>query len=91
MLGNRSRPRIPLPKQWPSRVRSGVLYAIALTHFSLTYTRSWAANSLDVRAMLGRAITATGKAPRHLVCDRGPQFDCDGFRGWCRSRHRSSR
>ena len=34
MLGNRSRPRIPLPKQWPSRVRSGVLHAISLAHFS---------------------------------------------------------
>ena len=25
MLGNRSRPRVPLPKQWPEKVRSGVL------------------------------------------------------------------
>jgi len=38
----------------------------------------------QVRAMLGRAINAAGKAPRHLVCDRGHQFDCDGFRRWCR-------
>jgi len=37
MLGNRSRPRIPLPKQWPSRVRSGVLHAISLAHYSLTF------------------------------------------------------
>ena len=44
MLGNRSRPRIPLPKQWPSRVRSGVLHAISLAHFSLTFTRSGAAS-----------------------------------------------
>jgi hypothetical protein len=39
MLGNRSCPSIPLPKQWPSRVRSGVLHAISLAHFSLTFTR----------------------------------------------------
>jgi len=52
MLGNRSRPRIPLPKQWPSRVRSGVLHAISLAHFSLTYTRSWAANSWNARIRL---------------------------------------
>ena len=52
MLGNRSRPRIPLPKQWPSRVRSAVLHAISLAHFSLTFTRSWAANSWNGRIRL---------------------------------------
>ena len=52
MLGDRSRPRIPLPKQWSSRVRSGVLHAISLAHFSLTYTRSWAANSWNARIRL---------------------------------------
>ena len=52
MLGNRSRPRIPLPKQWPSRVRSGVLHAISLAHFSLTFTRSVAANSWNARIRL---------------------------------------
>ena len=25
------------------------------------------------------------KAPRYIVCDRGVQFDCDGFRKWCRT------
>ncbi len=52
MLGNSSRPRLPLPKHWPSRVRSGVLHAISLAHFSLTYTRSWAANSWNARIRL---------------------------------------
>ena len=46
MFGDRSRPRIPLPKQWPSRVRSGVLHAISLAHFSLTFTRSQACGVL---------------------------------------------
>ena len=41
MLGDS---RIPLPNGWPERVRSGVLPAISLAHFSPTYTRSWAAN-----------------------------------------------
>ena len=44
--------RIPLPKGWPKRVRSGVLQAISLAHFSLTYTRSWAANSWNARIRL---------------------------------------
>jgi transposase InsO family protein len=52
MIGDRSRPTIPLPKQWPSRARSGVLHAISLAHFSLTYTRSWAANSWNARIRL---------------------------------------
>ena len=26
----------------------------------------------------------THKAPRHIVCDRGKQFDCDAFRKWCK-------
>ena len=52
MLGNRSRPRIPLPKQWPSRVRSGVLHAISLAHFTLTFTRSHAANNWNARIRL---------------------------------------
>ena len=52
MLGYRSRPRIPLPKQWSKRVRSGVLHAISLAHFSLTFTRSWAANGYNARFRL---------------------------------------
>jgi len=52
MLGNRSRPRIPLPGQWPKTVRSGVLHAISLAHFSLTCTRSWAANGFNARIRL---------------------------------------
>jgi len=52
MLGNRSRPRIPLPRQWPKRVRSGVLHAISLAHFSLTFTRGWAANGFNARIRL---------------------------------------
>jgi putative transposase len=52
MLGNHSRPRIPLPKQWSKRVRSGVLHAISLAHFSLTFTRSWAANGFNARIRL---------------------------------------
>ena len=52
MLGDRSRPKIRLPKQWSRRVRSGVLHAISLAHFSLTYTRSWTANSWNARIRL---------------------------------------
>jgi len=49
MIGEPSRPTIPLPEQWSSLVRSGVLHAISLAHFTLTFTRSWAANSFNAR------------------------------------------
>ena len=44
--------RIRLPKQWSQHFKSGVLHAISLAHFSLTYTRSWAANSWNARIRL---------------------------------------
>ena len=40
--------------------------------------------SVAVRTFLGRAIAKAGTAPKYLVCDRGSQFDCQGFRDWCR-------
>jgi transposase InsO family protein len=39
-----------------------------------------------VRAFLGRAIHTAGKTPKYLICDKGPQFWCDGFKGWCKRR-----
>ena len=40
--------------------------------------------SEQVRAFLGRTIKSAGAAPKHLICDRGVQFDNDGFRRYCR-------
>jgi transposase InsO family protein len=37
-----------------------------------------------VRSFLGRTIANAKKTPKYLVCDRGGQFDCKGFRDWCR-------
>ena len=36
-----------------------------------------------MRTFLGRTIAKAKKAPKYIVCDRGPQFDCEGFRDWC--------
>ena len=52
MAGSTRLPRIPLPRNWPRRVRSAVIHAISLAHFSLTSTRSWAANSWNARVRL---------------------------------------
>ncbi|MEX0715727.1 MAG: DDE-type integrase/transposase/recombinase, partial [Planctomycetaceae bacterium] len=39
-----------------------------------------------IRGLLGRAIRAAGAAPKYLICDRGVQFDCRGFRDWAKRR-----
>ena len=38
---------LPLPKGWPSHVKSGVLHIISLAHFSMTHARAWAAKSVS--------------------------------------------
>ena len=43
--------------------------------------------SRQIQGFLGRAFDAVGARPRHIVIDRGPQFDCGPFREWC-ERHR---
>jgi len=48
----RSDARVPLPKGWPKRIRSGVIHVISLAHFSLTFARSVAANSINARIRL---------------------------------------
>jgi transposase InsO family protein len=42
--------------------------------------------SEQVQAFLGRTIAQAGAAPKHLVCDKGSQFWCEGFKAWCKRR-----
>jgi len=48
----RSDIQVPLPKDWPNRIRSAVIHVISLAHFSLTFARSVAANSINARIRL---------------------------------------
>ncbi len=43
---------IPLPKGWSRHVRCAMLHAISLAQFAASYTRGWAANSINTRARL---------------------------------------
>ncbi len=52
MPAKSSWPAIPLPPDWPSRVKSAILYVISLAQFTLAYTRGWAANSSNARIRL---------------------------------------
>ena len=45
-------PRIQLPRGWQGCVKSAVLYAIALAHYSIVYARAWAADSINARVRL---------------------------------------
>jgi putative transposase len=76
-----------LPQCWPF----GWWVAVIVDHFSrrvmgaATFYRQ--PTSEAVRAFLARAIRTSRAMPKYLICDRGPQFDCQGFRGWCRRRN----
>ncbi|MGI9284209.1 MAG: transposase [Pseudomonadales bacterium] len=52
MLANHQPPQIDLPKAWQGCVKSAVLYAIALAHYSIVYARAWAADSINARVRL---------------------------------------
>ena len=44
--------QLPLPKGWPKRIRSSVIQTISMAHFSVTFARSVAANSITARIRL---------------------------------------
>jgi transposase InsO family protein len=75
-----------LPQRWPF----SYWVTIVIDHFSRRIMGVTAFNSQpsseSVRAFLGRTIAKTGKAPRHIICDRGTQFNCAGFRKWCKQK-----
>ena len=64
--------------------------AIVVDHYSRRVMGTTAFKSQpscrEVCGFLGRAISKAKKAPRHVVCDRGGQFDCPAFRKWCKKK-----
>ena len=44
-----SPPSIPLPKNWTGHVKSAMLHVIALAQYAITYSRGWAADSINTR------------------------------------------
>ena len=73
-----------LPQCWPFAWWVGVV----VDHFSRRVMGITAfknqPTSEAMRAFLGRTIAKAKATPRYIVCDRGKQFDCPGFRMWCR-------
>ena len=77
---------LALPQCWPFCW----WVVVIVDHFSrrvmgvATFARQ--PTSAQVRAFLGRTIEQAKTVPEHIVCDRGCQFDCNGYRRWCRRR-----
>jgi transposase InsO family protein len=75
---------LALPQRWPFCY----WLAVAVDHFSRRAMGCIAMKenptSERVRAFLGRAMAKAKATPKYIICDRGQQFDCSGFRDWCR-------
>ena len=73
-----------LPQRWPFCY----WLTVAVDHFSRramgATTFKEEPDSEAVRAFLGRTIAKANATPKYIVCDRGSQFDCEGFRDWCK-------
>ena len=75
-----------LPQVWPFCW----WVAVVVDHFSrrvmavATFKRQ--PTGAKVRTFLARAIRPAGTKPRYIICDKGPQFWCAGFKQWCKRR-----
>jgi len=71
-----------LPQAWPF----AWWIAIVIDHFSrramgVTVFKKQP-TSVQVRTFLGRLYAKA--RPKYIVCDKGSQFWCDGFKAWCK-------
>ena len=75
------------PQCWPFCWWVGVV----VDHFSrrVMGISVWEAppSSLQMRHFLGQSIARTGRSPKYIICDKGPQFWNDDFKEWCRHKH----
>jgi len=75
-----------LPQRWPFCWWLAVVvdhYSRRVMGFALFNCQP---GSEAIRSLLGRTIAAVGAVPKYLVCDKGTQFWCKGFKRWCRRR-----
>jgi transposase InsO family protein len=72
-----------LPQFWPFCWWVGVVvdhYSRRAMGFALYKTPP---TSQAVRQFLGTLIGKAKATPKYIVCDKGSQFWCDGFKDWC--------
>ena len=75
-----------LPQVWPFCW----WVAVVIDHFSrrvmgfAVFKRP--PSSVQIRHFLGMAMKRDKANPRHIISDKGPQFNCKGYRRWCKRR-----
>ena len=67
MSGARRPCRVPLPRSWPSHVRSAIVQTVSLARTSLALTRGWASNSMNPHLRRQAEVDRLG------VCPSNPQ------------------
>ena len=76
-----------LPQRWPFCW----WVAVVVDHFSrrVMGLAIWKTppTSQQIRVFLGRTIRTNAAKPKYLICDKGAQFWCDGFKSWCKRKH----
>ncbi len=80
-----------LPQCWPFCW----WVAVVIDHFSrrVMSISVWKEppSSLQMRHFLGQSIARTGRSPKYIICDKGPQFWNDAFKDWCKHKKISPR
>ena len=75
-----------LPQSWPFCWWVGVVidhFSRAVVGFAVFHERP---TSGDIQGVVERAIRHVGYGPRYIITDKGRQFWCDAFKGWCQRR-----
>jgi len=75
---------LALPQCWPFCWWVGLAmdhYSRRVMNFALFRQQP---TSEAVRAFLGRTLAANHAKPKYIICDKGSQFWCAGFKAWCR-------
>src|SRR5271166_1902988 len=52
MRGSAFRSRLALPKDWTRSIQAALVHVMALAHYAIVSTRSWAADSVNARVRL---------------------------------------
>jgi len=69
--------RLAMPKGWPNFIRSAAIHVISLAHFSVTFARSVAANSINARIRLNTDNSRLRQEIALLIAVTGPSESSD--------------
>jgi len=58
----------------------------SLQPFRVEASRARPPSSRAIQKFLERTIQKNGAKPKYIITDKGSQFWCDGFKGWCKGK-----